>query len=157
MLQAFVLFRICIYVTYITSLLHYKVSFRIVSIHNKSLFLRFKAVTQSYYNGADGVILMYDVTQELSFLSIREWIDCIKETTGSVPPSLLLLGNKLDKVKMSSSRGVSFESGETMAKIFGAQFLEVSACTGQNIAEAFFTIARSATSAIDKVYIRQIR
>ena len=85
---------------------------------------------------------MYDITQEHTFLAVREWIDSIKETIGVVPPSLLLLGNKLDCVHTASDRGVSFEAGETMAKIFGAKFLEVSAKTGQNVADAFYTVAR---------------
>ena len=85
---------------------------------------------------------MYDVTREHTFLAVREWIDSIKETIGVVPPSLLLLGNKLDCVHTASDRGVSFEAGETMAKIFGAKFMEVSAKTGQNVADAFYTVAR---------------
>ena len=85
---------------------------------------------------------MYDVTQEHTFLAVREWIDSIRETIGVMPPSLLLLGNKLDCVHTASDRGVSFEAGETMAKIFGAKFMEVSAKTGQNVADAFYTVAR---------------
>ena len=107
-----------------------------------SLLFRFKAVSRSYYHGADGIILMYDITQEHTFLAIREWIDSIKETTGAMPPSVLLLGNKLDRIETASDRGVSHEAGETMAKIFGAHFVEVSAKTGQNVADSYYAMIR---------------
>ena len=38
------------------------------------LFARFQSVTKAYYRGADGVILMYDITSEESFIAVRKWI-----------------------------------------------------------------------------------
>ena len=38
---------------------------------------RFRSVTRSYFRRADGVMLLYDVTNERSFLSVRQWIDAV--------------------------------------------------------------------------------
>ena len=42
---------------------------------------RFRSVTRSYFRRADGVMLLYDVTNEKSFLSVRQWIDAVDVIT----------------------------------------------------------------------------
>lgn len=39
---------------------------------------RFQSVTKAYYRGAQGVILMYDITQEESFIAVKSWINSIQ-------------------------------------------------------------------------------
>ena len=39
---------------------------------------RFQSVTKAYYRGAQGVILMYDVSQEESFIAVKSWISSIQ-------------------------------------------------------------------------------
>ncbi len=41
-------------------------------------FLRFRSIAKSYFRRADGVLLLYDVTCEKSFLNVREWVDMIE-------------------------------------------------------------------------------
>lgn len=38
---------------------------------------RFRSVTRSYFRRADGVMLLYDVTSDRSFLSVRQWIEAV--------------------------------------------------------------------------------
>ena len=38
---------------------------------------RFRSVTRSYFRRADGVMLLYDVTNERTFLSVRQWIEAV--------------------------------------------------------------------------------
>lgn len=42
--------------------------------------LRFRSIAKSYFRRADGVLLLYDVTCEKSFLNVREWVDMIEVT-----------------------------------------------------------------------------
>ena len=42
---------------------------------------RFQSVTRAYYRGAQGVILMYDITQEESFIAVKSWINSIQVYT----------------------------------------------------------------------------
>jgi len=42
------------------------------------LYYRFRSIAKSYFRRADGVLLLYDVTYERSFMSIREWMDSIE-------------------------------------------------------------------------------
>ena len=43
-----------------------------------TIFYRFQSVTRAYYRGAHGVILMYDVTSEDSFVAVKSWINSIR-------------------------------------------------------------------------------
>lgn len=42
------------------------------------VYFRFRSVAKSYFRRADGVLLLYDVTCEKSFLNVREWVDMIE-------------------------------------------------------------------------------
>ena len=103
---------------------------------------RFLSLTRNFYKKSHVVVVMYDITQDDSFLAVKQWIATLTESLGedSVPP-ILLLGNKLD---LSSSRTVKQDSAEELASVFGAEFGgEVSCKTGENIAKAFSSIVRS--------------
>ncbi len=78
---------------------------------------RFQSVTRSYYRGANGVILMYDVSQESTFLSVKTWLNAIHNHSGPKPPSaVILVGNKID-LEETSQRAVLAETGENFAKV----------------------------------------
>ena len=58
---------------------------------------RFKSITKTYFKGADGIILMYDITNKDSFVQVEEWIKSIHESIGDHNNSnyiIILLGNK---------------------------------------------------------------
>ena len=77
---------------------------------------RFQSVTKAYYRGAQGVILMYDISQEESFIAVKSWINSIQENVDQMPPGMLLVGNKQD-LDEENEREVSMETGETFAKV----------------------------------------
>ena len=54
---------------------------------------RFRSIAKSYFRRVDGVILLYDVTCENSFLDVREWIDSIESSSDNVP--IIICGNKV--------------------------------------------------------------
>jgi len=85
-----------------------------------------------------GILLVYDITSEKSFDSIRNWIRNIEEHASS-DVERMLIGNKCD---MNDKRQVSKERGEKLAIEYGMKCMETSAKLNENIENAFFTLAR---------------
>eukprot|EP00331_Platyophrya_macrostoma_P020054 CAMPEP_0176475716 /NCGR_PEP_ID=MMETSP0127-20121128/43756_1 /TAXON_ID=938130 /ORGANISM="Platyophrya macrostoma, Strain WH" /LENGTH=189 /DNA_ID=CAMNT_0017871333 /DNA_START=44 /DNA_END=610 /DNA_ORIENTATION=- len=97
----------------------------------------FKSVTRSYYRGAIGALLLYDITRQDSFKNVEMWL---KETRShaSEKMSIVLVGNKSD---LSSKRAVSYEEGAKYAQEHGLAFFETSAKEGTNVQEVFYHAA----------------
>ena len=93
---------------------------------------RFRTIAKSYYKGAQGIILMYDVTSQRTFDNIRKWLTQIKEEA-SIKVCVILIANKID----SEDRVISKEDGESLAESFKLPFFESSAKENINVDEAF--------------------
>jgi Ras-related protein Rab-8A len=93
---------------------------------------RFRTITKTYYKGANGIILTYDVTDINSFKNIKNWIKQI-EANAQNNVQRVLVGNKCDK----PDRVVSEEDGQKLADEFKMKFFETSAKTSQNVNEVF--------------------
>uniref|UniRef100_A0A3Q3VV23 small monomeric GTPase n=1 Tax=Mola mola TaxID=94237 RepID=A0A3Q3VV23_MOLML len=78
-----------------------------------------------------GIMLVYDITNEKSFDNIRNWIRNIEEHASS-DVERMILGNKCD---MNDKRQVSKERGEKLAIDYGIKFLETSAKSSINVEE----------------------
>ena len=93
----------------------------------------FRRVTESYYKNVNGIIIVYDITDQKSFESINKWI--IKQINNNVKNDIVkvLVGNKTDK----EDRVISKEEGENLAKNLGMKFFETSAKQNNNIKELF--------------------
>ena len=94
---------------------------------------RFRTITKTYYKGAHGIILTYDVTDQNSFKNIRNWIKQI-EANAQTNVCKVLVGNKSD---LFETEAVTEEEGEKFAKEKNAEFMLVSAKTGDNITNLF--------------------
>ncbi|TXT12804.1 hypothetical protein VHUM_01205 [Vanrija humicola] len=106
---------------------------------------RFRSVTRSYYRGAAGAILVYDITSRASFTNLSRWLaDC--KALASPHLAIVLVGNKLDR---EDDREVETAEGERFAQDNGLLFVETSSLTGENAAMPFLLAARSILSAID--------
>ncbi|VDN53693.1 unnamed protein product [Dracunculus medinensis] len=92
----------------------------------------------SYYRGAMGIMLVYDITNEKSFDNIKNWVRNIEEHASS-DVDRMIIGNKCDA---EEKRQVSRERGEQLAIEYGTKFMETSAKANINVEEAFFTLAR---------------
>ena len=93
---------------------------------------RFRTIAKSYYKGAHGIILMYDVTHQKSFDSMKKWLIQIKEEASS-KVCIILVANKI----YSEERVISKEDGEALAKGYNLNIFESSAKENINVSEAF--------------------
>ena len=99
---------------------------------------RFRTITQAYYRGAMGILLIYDVTNANTWKNVRNWVRNIADNAPQTV-NKILIGNKADmKPEM---RQVSTAQGQSLADEYGMKFFETSARTGVNVAEAFLTLA----------------
>ena len=103
---------------------------------------RYKAITTTYYKGAKGALIVYDITRKETFDSVDRWISELVNC-GDKNMTMLLIGNKCD---LDSQRQVTKEQGEEKAKAFKVAFLETSASSGENLDVAFEMIMKEVYS-----------
>ena len=100
---------------------------------------RFRSIAKNQYKKADGIIVIYDVTDRKSFENVKRWLDSIKAEIEGGTESLLI-GNKIDLV---SERVVSQKEGEDIAKSKNIPFIETSAKESLNVKDAFLKVINS--------------
>ncbi|KAI3852762.1 hypothetical protein MKW92_031147 [Papaver armeniacum] len=98
----------------------------------------FRSITRSYYRGAAGALLVYDITRRETFNHLARWLEDARQHA-SPNMSIALIGNKCD---LAHRRAVTKEEGEQFAKENGLIFMEASARTSQNVNEAFTSTAK---------------
>ena len=100
---------------------------------------RFRTLTSSYYRGAQGVIMVYDVTRRDSFENLDTWLKEIKLYSPNNGEGVvkLLVGNKIDL-----ERRVPREEAEAWARRNGMLFLEASAKTRTGIRQCFMEVVQ---------------
>ncbi len=91
-----------------------------------------------YYRDAKGAILVYDITNRVSFQNLDRWISELEDNLGRKIP-VLLVGNKTDLEH--TLRKVSREDGQKFADSHGFLFTECSAKTGDNVTPGFIDLA----------------
>ncbi|KAI6140178.1 ras-domain-containing protein [Pisolithus tinctorius] len=94
---------------------------------------RFRTITSSYYRGAQGIIVVYDVANRETYDALPKWFTEIDTYVSSLVPKIIV-GNKLDK---EHSRQVSTSEGQTFATRKECLFLEASAKTSVGVREVF--------------------
>jgi len=99
---------------------------------------RFRTITSSYYRGAHGIIVVYDVTEQKSFTNITKWLKEI-DTFAGPQVQKLLVGNKCD---LESARTISTETGKELASKLNIPFVETSAKDSLNVENAFTIMAK---------------
>lgn len=100
---------------------------------------RFRTLTSSYYRGAQGIILVYDVTRRETFTNLSDvWAKEVELYSNNQDCVKMLVGNKVDR---ESERAVTREEGIALAKELGGLFLECSAKTRENVQSCFEELA----------------
>jgi small GTP-binding protein len=99
---------------------------------------RLRALTSNYYKNADGIILVYDVNSNDSFLNLEKWFKSIDDNCGTKPP-IIILGNKIDLGgKIDDDIMNNFKRDNKNYLMF-----ECSAKKGININEAFISLSEN--------------
>jgi len=98
----------------------------------------FRSITRSYYRGAAGALLVYDITRRETFNHLGRWLEEAKQN-GNTNMTTILIGNKCD---LEHRRQVSTEEGRLFAEKHGLMFLETSAKTAENVEESFHLPAK---------------
>ncbi|PIO64015.1 Ras family protein, partial [Teladorsagia circumcincta] len=75
---------------------------------------RFRSITKQYFRKADGVLLLFDVTSEQSFLNVRNWIESVRSGVED-STVLALVGNKVDLFGSDSTRNSVYKAGKKLA------------------------------------------
>ena len=116
---------------------------RMISIDGKNIKLQiwdtagqesFRSITRSYYRGAAGALLVYDITRRETFNHLTRWLQEARQNANS-NMVIMLIGNKSD---LDHRRAVSTEEGEQFATENGLVFLETSAKSAHNVEEVGF-------------------
>ena len=95
-----------------------------ISLFDTKAQEKFRAITQNYYKGSDGIIFLYDITERNSFGNVEEWIDSINEVMNIKESehkfACILIGNNLDKIKNDGNlREVTEEEARSKCDKYG--------------------------------------
>jgi Ras-related protein Rab-1A len=104
---------------------------------------RYRAITTSYYRGADLVVLVYDITRRETFTDLADWVTAVRQREPDA--RFLVVGNKAD---LWHERTVSQEeAGEFSARVGSGGYLEVSAKMGLRVSDVFERFATNSSVA----------
>jgi small GTP-binding protein len=118
-----------------------------IEVNNKSFNLniwdtageeKYHALAPIFYRGAQGAVIIFDVTNRETFKRATKWFSELSEFAEG-NPKMILIGNKIDL----PNRVISNEEATNLAREYNCNFLEVSAYTGANVEEIFFNLTTS--------------
>ena len=119
---------------------------RMVTIDNRQIKLQiwdtagqesFRSITRSYYRGAAGALLVYEISRRETFAHLTRWLEEARQN-GNENMTIMLIGNKCD---LEHRRQVSPEEGKKFAEDHGLMFLETSAKTAHNVEDVEYLLA----------------
>lgn len=94
---------------------------------------KFRSLTTAFFRDAMGFLVLFDLTSEQSFLSIRSWLEQLRTHAYCENPDVVLCGNKAD---LEEGRAVTEERARAEAAKHGFPYFETSAATGHNVGRA---------------------
>jgi len=131
---------------------------RMIDIEDKPIKLQiwdtagqevFRSITRSFYRGAAGALLVYDITRRATFDNISRWLEDVRQHS-NFNMEIILIGNKSD---LECQRTVQKEEGYAFAREHGLLFMETSAKTSFNVDEAFMISAREIYRKLKEGYV----
>lgn len=122
------------------------ISVKRINIHNQSLALviwdlagqpSFKQMRQYYFSGAHGALLVFDVTEPQSYLTLENWYSQFRQVCPD--GRIMIIANKIDL----SERKVPKEAAQMISEMWKVPYVETSCLTGEGVQEAFRELAIS--------------
>ncbi|XP_040198653.1 ras-related protein Rab-27A isoform X1 [Rana temporaria] len=117
---------------------------------------RFRSLTTAFFRDAMGFVLIFDLTNEQSFLNVRNWISQLQIHAYCENPDIVMCGNKCD---LEDQRAVKEEEAKEFAEKYGIPYFETSAADGTNVNKAVETlldlIMKRMERCVDKSWIPQ--
>ncbi len=107
---------------------------------------KFRNINGSYYKGANGILVVYDITNKETFDGLNSWLIEI-EKNSSKDVYKLLIGNKND---LEEKRQITYDEGKEFASINGMEFFETSAKTSYKVQEAFELLTKDIIRIVSK-------
>ena len=104
---------------------------------------KYRAMTKNLFLKTQGIVIIFDISNETSFINLKSWMNDIKEECSADIP-MILVGNKLD---LEDKRVIDKERAMEFAKNEKLEYIETSSKTGENINKALSLI-------IEKIYQR---
>ncbi len=95
---------------------------------------RYNTITPNYYRNVDGILLVFDITNNKSFEMVSFWIKEVNEKTDVSKIDLLLVGNKID---LQNNREVEKSAAQKVAEQIGIVYVQTSAKTFEDTKVAF--------------------
>jgi Ras-related protein Rab-1A len=126
---------------------------KVLTIENENIELvfwdiagqsKFNKARKNFYKGAQGMIIVFDLTNRETFNNVKAWHDDATSVLGSVPCHVI--GNKLD---MSDQRSVDDEEISNLARELSCDVVLTSALTGDHVDESFRDLALKARTALE--------
>eukprot|EP00005_Dracoamoeba_jomungandri_P001800 CAMPEP_0174256604 /NCGR_PEP_ID=MMETSP0439-20130205/5829_1 /TAXON_ID=0 /ORGANISM="Stereomyxa ramosa, Strain Chinc5" /LENGTH=203 /DNA_ID=CAMNT_0015339299 /DNA_START=54 /DNA_END=665 /DNA_ORIENTATION=- len=99
---------------------------------------RFHALGPIYYRESNGAVLVYDITDNSSFLKVQSWVKELRSQLGNTV-TLAIVGNKID---LERNRVVNLEEAESYAESVGAKHYHTSAKLNKGLDDLFLDLAR---------------
>ena len=128
-------------IDYKTKIIEYKSKKIKLKIFDTSGQERFRTLTKSYYQGSDGIIIVFDIKRKETFEEITYWMEEINKNCDKNKIGLVLVGNKNDGD--ISERKINKEQGINVSNIYGFKYIETSALINDNIKQCFDLIIYS--------------
>ncbi|KAK1160719.1 ras-related protein Rab-27A [Acipenser oxyrinchus oxyrinchus] len=93
---------------------------------------RFRSLTTAFFRDSMGFLLLFDLTNEQSFLNVRSWMSQLQMHAYCENPDIVLCGNKCD---LDDQRAVKEEEARELADKYGIPYFETSAANGHNVSK----------------------
>ena len=114
---------------------------------------RYKSITNAYYKGSKGALVVYDISKRTTFENVNKWIDELK-LKGSEDIIIMLVGNKSD---LEDKREVQIEEVENKSKLYKIAFCETSAMNGKNIEQVFDSLTDEIMKSVEKAKATELK
>jgi len=103
---------------------------------------RFRSITKSYFRGCVGVLLVFDLTNRVSFERLESWLKDLRRECSAEEQNIILIGNKSDltnQIKIADNEALALVKKYNL----GGYYMTSAKCDNGNIYTAFSKLARN--------------